>query len=77
MSGSTLNPEYNDLLARRAADGLPSEPECEDCGCDLADKHVVDDYGTWVCESCSEADDSMFSADTVRAFEEGRSSWTR
>lgn len=70
----TLNSDYNDLLVRRAADGLPSEPECEDCGCDLTGKVVVDDYGTWVCESCSKADDSAFSADTVRAFEEG--TWT-
>lgn len=77
MSGPTLNPDFNELHARCVAAGVaPERPECEDCGCDLTGRDVVDDYGMWVCVPCSKADDSMFSADTVRAFEEGRSSWT-
>jgi len=71
VNGPTKNPDFNETLARRAADGLPSEPECEDCGCDLAGEEVVDDYGTWVCVACSTADDSIFSERTVRALEQG------
>jgi hypothetical protein len=73
MNGPTLNPDYNEAFAGQTE---IAEPECEDCGCDLTGRDVVDDHGMWVCVPCSKADDSMFSADTVRAFEEGRTSWT-
>jgi hypothetical protein len=56
----TLNPEYNELLARWEASGHGSPPECEDCGCDLTGKAVVDDGCMWVCEACSELPDDAF-----------------
>jgi hypothetical protein len=69
-TGPTLNPEYNELLARWAASGHMSEPECEDCGCDLTGRHVFDDGCMWVCERCCEAeDDAVFSERTLQDFE--------
>jgi hypothetical protein len=56
-STPTLNAIYNDLLLRWAASGHPSTPECEDCGCDLTDKHVHDTGTMWLCDSCKGVDD--------------------
>jgi len=48
----TLNPEYNYLLKAWAEQGFPSEPECEDCGCDLTGSHVYETSTSWLCTSC-------------------------
>ncbi len=50
--GPTLNHSYNDLLKRWAAGGHPSNPECEDCGCDLTGEKVFETSTMWVCEAC-------------------------
>ena len=70
-AGPTLNPEYNALLVRWAASGHVSEPECEDCGCDLTGQQVFDDGCMWVCEKCRDAedDDAVFSERTLQEFE--------
>jgi len=33
------------------------EEVCEDCGCDLTDKHYNDVYGNMVCDDCMEEDE--------------------
>jgi hypothetical protein len=53
MNGPTLNPEYNDVLAKWTAMGEDSRPECEDCGCDLTGREVIEeDKVMWVCADC-------------------------
>jgi hypothetical protein len=62
-STPTLNPIYNDLLIRWAANGHPSPPECEDCGCDLTDKDVHEGGSAgacWVCTPCKEKDNETY-----------------
>lgn len=55
-NGPTLNSSYNRVLKRWWADGHPSTPECEECGCDLTGKKVFETPTLWVCEKCNEED---------------------
>jgi len=58
-AGPTLNPYYNQLLLDWAIAGDPSNPECEECGCDLTGKKVHDCGIMWCCDNCaSENSDS-------------------
>lgn len=51
-TGPTLNPEYNQVLAKWRSEGFPSEPECEDCGKSLIGENVHDIGHMWVCDTC-------------------------
>ena len=51
----TLNQSYNRVLESWKKQGCDSKPECEDCGCDLTGKDVVESHYGWLCTSCAEA----------------------
>jgi ribosome-binding protein aMBF1 (putative translation factor) len=57
QNGPTLNNEYNALLIAWAEQGASSKPECEECGCDLTGKPVIETAILWVCEDCADGDD--------------------
>lgn len=54
--GPTQNLEYNGVLAKWAAEGYGSKPECEDCGCDLTGLAVYETPINWLCRACYEKD---------------------
>lgn len=59
MNQPTLNAVYNSLLVKWAAAGHPTDPDCEECGCDLTGKQVVEvEKRTWTCEACAESIES-------------------
>lgn len=58
--GPTLNHSYNHLLSKWAVGGFASEPECEDCGCDLTGKEVYETATNWLCAECKEKDDNEY-----------------
>lgn len=49
----TLNPSYNAVLLEWHLAGHDGSPECEECGCDLAGKNVVETKTNWLCEDCA------------------------
>jgi ribosomal protein L37AE/L43A len=53
-NGPTLNEAFNVYLKKRNPFGH-GEPECEECGSNLTDKHVYHADGMWVCEKCQHA----------------------
>ena len=57
MAGPTRNAEYNAVLASWKEQGAPSDPQCEECGCDLTGKEVVEITIGWYCETCAETYD--------------------
>ena len=38
---------------------------CNDCGCDLTDKHYTEVYGNMVCDECVEEDDESITASDI------------
>lgn len=55
----TQNPNYNNTLRKWAEEGEESSPECEVCGCSLADADVIEGFLGWYCseECCDDMDD--------------------
>ncbi len=56
-NGPTLNPSYNSLLLDWKRQGYSSNPECEECSCDLTGKEVRDIGTMWVCVKCASRDE--------------------
>ncbi len=66
----TLNPEYNALLLYWVSQGASSNPECEECGCDLTGKDVIETDILWVCCECAD-EQGLYHADDELCAEYG------
>lgn len=49
----TSNPSYNAVLLEWHLAGYDASPECEECGCDLTDRDVVETKTSWLCMDCA------------------------